>query len=318
VTGLIGRRVAIGCVTLFVTSVVVFLIIHLIPGDPVAVLLQNNGSPAVRRMLLAYYGLNRPLPSQYLHWLGQVVQLNFGHDIFTGQSVGPLLFQRFERTLYLMLGGLLIALVIAIPTALWAASRKGGVTDVALTSGALGLQSIPEFWLGTLLVLIFAVKLGWLPTAGYVAPSQSVSGFFEHAILPMVTVGAILTGLLVRTLRASLVEQLRQDYVTTALSQAVPRWRVVSVHALRNALIPTLTIIGLMVGLLLGGTIITETVFSYPGMGEQLVNAISNRDYPLVQAGLLLFAGSFILVNVVTDVLVIMLEPRNRRAVSSA
>jgi peptide/nickel transport system permease protein len=216
-----------------------------------------------------------------------------------------------------MVGAIVIALVVAVPLALWSAARKGRASDVAITSAAIGLQSLPEFWIGILLVLVFGVELHVLPTSGYVSPADSVSGFFQHAILPMVAIGAILTGLLVRTLRSTLVEQLRQDYITTALAQGVPYRRVVTVHALRNSLIPTLTLIGLQIGILLGGAVIVEKVFAYPGMGQLLVTAMSQRDYPVIQGALLLFAGSFVLINLATDVVAMALNPRNREAVQA-
>jgi peptide/nickel transport system permease protein len=314
---LIGKRLALGGLTLAVVSILIFLIIRNIPGDPIGVLLQQNGSPEVRRTLEAYYGLDRPVFEQYMSWLGHVFQGDFGRSIFTGEAVSGILMERYVRTLYLMVGGLTIALLIAVPLGLLAASRQGRTTDVAVTSTAIGLQSLPEFWLGSLLVLLFGVQLQLLPTSGFVSPSESLSGFFEHAILPMVTVGAILSGLLVRSLRSSLVEQLRQDYVTTALAQGVPYRRIVRVHALRNSLVPTLTLIGVQVGILMGGAVIVEKVFSYPGMGLMLVDALQKRDYPLVQGALLLFAATFIVVNLIADVCAILLDPKNRGTVAA-
>lgn len=311
-TRLITRRLGLGALTLAVVSVLIFLIIRNIPGDPIGVLLQQNGTDEVRQSLEAYYGLDKSIFAQYTSWVGHVFQGDMGQSIFTGEAVGGILAERYVRTLYLMIGGLVLALVIAVPLAMLAAAKRERKTDVAVTTGAIGMQSLPEFWLGALLVLLFGVQLQWLPTSGYVAPSESLSGFAEHAILPMITVGAVLSGLLVRALRATLVEQLRQDYVTTALAQGVPFRRVVGVHAMRNSLIPTLTLIGVQVGILMGGTVIVEKVFSYPGMGLLLVDSLQKRDYPLIQGALLLFAATFILINLVADVIAIMLDPRNR------
>lgn len=313
-TRLVARRLGLGALTLAVVSVLIFLIIRNIPGDPIGVLLQQNGTDEVRKSLESYYGLDKSVFTQYTSWVGNVLQGDMGRSIFTGESVGGLLAERYVRTLYLMIGGLVLALLIAVPLAMLAAARRERKTDVAVTTGAIGLQSLPEFWLGALLVLLFGVQLQWLPTSGYVSPSESLSGFAEHAILPMITVGAVLSGLLVRALRATLVEQLRQDYVTTALAQGVPYRRVVGVHAMRNSLIPTLTLIGVQVGILMGGTVIVEKVFSYPGMGLLLVDSLQKRDYPLIQGALLLFAGTFILINLIADVIAIMLDPRNRGA----
>lgn len=313
-TRLVARRLGLGALTLAVVSVLIFLIIRNIPGDPIGVLLQQNGTDEVRRSLEAYYGLDKSVFSQYTSWVGNVLQGDMGRSIFTGEAVGGLLAERYVRTLYLMIGGLVLALLIAVPLAMLAAARRERKTDVAVTTGAIGMQSLPEFWLGALLVLLFGVQLQWLPTSGYVSPAESVTGFAEHAILPMITVGAVLSGLLVRALRATLVEQLRQDYVTTALAQGVPFRRVVGVHAMRNSLIPTLTLIGVQVGILMGGTVIVEKVFSYPGMGLLLVDSLQKRDYPLIQGALLLFAATFILINLIADVIAIMLDPRNRGA----
>lgn len=313
-TRLVARRLGLGALTLAVVSVLIFLIIRNIPGDPIGVLLQQNGTDEVRKSLESYYGLDKSVFTQYTSWVGHVLQGDMGRSIFTGESVGGLLAERYVRTLYLMIGGLVLALVIAVPLAMLAAARRERKTDVAVTTGAIGLQSLPEFWLGALLVLLFGVQLQWLPTSGYVSPGESLSGFAEHAILPMITVGAVLSGLLVRALRATLVEQLRQDYVTTALAQGVPYRRVVGVHAMRNSLIPTLTLIGVQVGILMGGTVIVEKVFSYPGMGLLLVDSLQKRDYPLIQGALLLFAATFILINLIADVIAIMLDPRNRGA----
>lgn len=313
-TRLVARRLGLGALTLAVVSVLIFLIIRNIPGDPIGVLLQQNGTDEVRKSLESYYGLDKSVFAQYTSWVGNVLQGDMGRSIFTGEAVGGLLAERYVRTLYLMIGGLVLALVIAVPLAMLAAARRERKTDVAVTTGAIGMQSLPEFWLGALLVLLFGVQLQWLPTSGYVAPGESLSGFAEHAILPMITVGAVLSGLLVRALRATLVEQLRQDYVTTALAQGVPFRRVVGVHAMRNSLIPTLTLIGVQVGILMGGTVIVEKVFSYPGMGLLLVDSLQKRDYPLIQGALLLFAATFILINLIADVIAIMLDPRNRGA----
>lgn len=313
---LVRRRLGFGALTLFVVSVLVFLIVHNIPGDPIGIYLQKNANPEVRAELERYYGLDRSLPEQYVRWLGSLFQGDLGRSIFTGESVTGLLLEPFARTVYLMLGGLVLALLVSVPLALWAAARRARAADLGISTVAIGLQSLPEFWIGMVLVLVFAVELGWFAPSGYVDLFDSPTGFLQHAFLPMVAVGAILTGLLVRTLRSSMLEQLRQDYVTTALAQGVPYRRAVCVHALRNALIPTVTLIGVQIGILLGGTVIVEKVFAYPGMGSLLVRSLSDRDYPVVQGGLLLFATAFVLVNLLTDIAAIVLEPKNRRAVA--
>lgn len=307
------RRLAVAIPTAIAVSVVVFLMVHFIPGDPIGVLLQRQPDPVVREALQRHYGLDKPLPEQYLSWMVDVLQMNLGRSIASGQSVSDQVLTRLPHTLYLMAAGLLVSILIALPAGVLAASRAGSVRDRGLTALSLGLMSLPEFWTGTLLVILFGVHLRVLPTSGYVEPWQDPVRFAQHLILPAIAVGAGLAGLTMRTLRSSLVEALRQDYVLLAESQGASRTRVLWVHALRNALTPTVTLIGLQVGLLLGGAIVTERVFSYPGLGLLLVGAINSRDYPVIQGAILVFALVFIVLNVVVDLLVTWLEPRERR-----
>ena len=229
-----------------------------------------------------------------------------------------MLLERLPRTLYLMFGGLLFSLVLAIPAGLLAAAKKARAPDLAVTAGSLVLMSVPEFWTGTLLVLLFSVKLRLLPTSGYVPPTEDFVGFLRHAILPMISVGALFAGITTRTVRSSMIEELKQDYVTLARAEGIPFWRILWVHCFRNALVPTLTLVGLQVGILLGGAVIVEKVFAYPGMGLLLVSALSQRDYPVIQGGLLLFGGSFILVNVIVDIIALVLDPRRRNVTAES
>lgn len=310
------RRLAVGALTLWVVTVLVFLIIHNLDGDPVSVLLRQYATPETRAALEAHWGLDRTLPEQYLTWLGNVATGDFGTSITSNIPVRETLAERLPRTLGLMAGGLLLALLVAIPCGMWAAAHKGKPSDHALTVGSLTMQAQPEFWIGTLLVLIFGVHLKWLPTSGYVSPSESVIEWIRHSILPMVTIATITTGIILRTVRSSMVTELEQDHVLLARSKGVPGWRIVSVHAWRNAASPTATLVGLQVGILMSGAVITERVFAYPGMGLALVRALVSRDYPVVQSGILVFAAMFIIVNIFVDMLALWLDPKHRTRVA--
>ena len=307
------HRLAVAVPTAIVVSIVVFLMIHFIPGDPIGVLLSRQPDPVVRAALEHHYGLDLPLPQQYLRWISDVLRGDLGRSIQSGVPVSDLVFGRLPHTLYLIAAGLLISLAIAIPGGVLAASGAGTARDHGITAFSLVLMSLPEFWAGTLLVILLGVGLGVLPTSGYVEPWTDPVEFARHLIMPALAVGAGIAGLTMRTLRSSLIEALRHDYVLLAESQGASRRRVLWVHAMRNAMIPTVTLVGLQIGLLLGGAIVTERVFSYPGLGLLLVSAISSRDYPVIQGSVLVLAVVFIILNVFVDLLVTYLEPRERR-----
>lgn len=307
------RRALLAVVTVLVASVFVFLVVHLIPGDPIGVRLATYPNPEVRVALERHYGLDRPLQGQYVTWLGGVLRGRLGHSFFTGEPTTTLISQRYPRTLALMAGGLAFAVVFAIPASLLSASRARGPRDGAVTTTALAMQSLPEFWLGTMLVLVFGVQLGLLPTAGYVALTEDAFEFLRHSILPMVTIGMLLAGILTRTLRASVRNEMRSDYVAAAATQGIPVRRLLLVHVLRNAVVPALTLLGLNIGYLVAGAVVTEKVFSYPGMGLLLVDALSGRDYPVVQGAILVFGATFVALNVAVDALAIWLDPKQRQ-----
>lgn len=314
-TWLLVRRSASGLVALLAVTIMTFSVIHGIPGDPIGVQLAQYPDPVAREALERFYGLDRSLPEQYIGWLSNITRADFGTSMVSGGDVLERLLERFPRSLYLMAGGLAVSLVISLPAGIWASLHKGRGQDLAVTAGALALQSIPSFWLGTLLVLIFGVRFRLLPTAGYTDPSQGFVEFVEHAVLPMVAVGAALAGITTRTVRAAMVGELQEDYVALARSVGVPfRRRIVPVHMLRNASIPIVTLIGLQVGLVLSGTVIIEQVFAYPGLGLLLINAVLERDYPVIQGAVLLFAAVFILMNMAVDIAVTLLDPKAARA----
>lgn len=307
------RRLGIGALTLWVVTVLVFLIVHNLPGDPISVLLRQYATPETRAALEEYWGLDRPLPEQYVSWLGNMLQGDFGTSIISNLEVRDILAERLPRTVGLMLGGLLLALAVAVPAGMWAAAHRGSIGDHGLTAGSLVLQAQPEFWIGSLLVLLFGVQLKILPTSGFVSFSVDPLGWLQHSILPMITIAAITAGLLLRTVRASMITELDQDHILLARSSGVAPWRVVGLHAGRNTLAPIITVVGLQIGILMSGAVITERVFGYPGMGLTLVNALISRDYPVVQSGILIFAGLFIVTNTVVDVVSMWLDPRSRQ-----
>ncbi len=292
--------VVFGVVTL------VFLLIHLVPGDPVEVMLGESAQAADREALRQALGLNQPLLQQWLHYIGNLLQGDFGQSLHSRQAISELLLQRIPATAQLAAVSLLVALLIAIPLGSIAALRKNTVWDQgAMVFSLLGV-SIPNFWMGPLLILLFSLTLGWLPVSGR-----------EHAlsiVLPALTLGTALAAILARMVRSTLLEVLSEDYIRTARAKGLRESAVVWHHALRNAGLPIITILGLQLGTLLGGAVITEIIFSWPGLGYTLVESIQKRDYPVVQACVLLISLTYVIVNALTDVLYGLLDPRVRFA----
>jgi peptide/nickel transport system permease protein len=282
----------------------VFLLIHLVPGDPVEAMLGESARPADRAALRASLGLDRPLGEQYLEYLGRLVRLDLGESFQERRPVRQILAERLPATLELAAAALVLALVMALPLGVTAASHRGGVMD----SGAMGLSllgiSIPNFWLGPLLIMVFSLWLGWTPVSGREGPAS--------LILPAVTLGTGLAAVLARMVRSSVLEVLGEDYIRTARAKGLSEGAVLWGHALRNAWLPVLTLIGLQLGGLLGGAVITETVFAWPGVGSLLVEAIQGRDYPVVQACVLLISLAYVAVNTLTDLAYTWVDPRIR------
>jgi peptide/nickel transport system permease protein len=293
-------------------SIVVFLLIHLIPGDPISVMLGRISDPVVLAAVRAQYGLDRPLAVQYFAWLGHVLRGDLGYSISNGAPVARQIGERLPPTLYLLAGGMLVALLLAGPIGTLAAAKHNTWVDLGGTTLSLVFMSIPSFWLAILLILLLAVKFGWLPATGYVAPHENLGDFFDSLIMPSLALGASEAGFIARLLRSSMLDALRQDYVTVARAKGVRERRVLYRHALPNALIPVVTVVAIEVGYLLGGAIIIERVFAYPGMGLLLITAISTRDYPLIQGTILVFAVFFLVINLLTDTLYAVIDPRIR------
>ena len=287
---------------LWVVSTLVFLMLHLVPGDPVAVMLGEQATAADQAALRHQLGLDRPLLWQYGHFMGGLLQGDLGQSLFLHRPVVELIAERLPYTVELALLALGVALLLAVPLGLWAALRAHRWPDqLAMTLSLLGV-SIPNFWLGPMLILLFSLWLGWLPVSGADQPWAWV--------LPAVTLGTALAAILTRMLRASLLEVLHEDYVRTARAKGVPAWRVTWVHALRNALLPVVTVLGLQLGTLLGGAVITEVVFDWPGLGQLLVESIQRRDYPVVQGVILVITVAYVVVNALTDLAYAWLDPR--------
>ena len=307
------RRLLAALLTLFITTIVVFAMVRFIPGDPIATLLGREYEPKVAESLRNLYGLDQPVYQQYLTWLNALVHGDFGYSLLTRASVSEILVQRIPRTLYLLSGGVIIGLVIAIPIGILGAFHRGKLADTLLMSFTTALMSVPQFWLGILLIVVFAVSLGLLPGAGYVSFSDDAIGSIRSMALPWLTIGFAMAAFIARVLRSSLLDALGQDYIRTAQAHGLTNRQVVLKHALRrNAAIPTVTVVGLQIGYLLGGSIVVEQVFAFPGMGRVMISSIIQRDYPLIQAAVLFFATGFVIVNLLTDLSYGFLDPRAR------
>lgn len=312
-TRYIVRRTLQVVPVLFGLSVAVFLMLRLIPGDVVDVILGTEGTASPERLaqIRRTFGLDRPYHEQYLEWAGGILTGDFGRSIRTSRPILPDLLARFPVTLQLTALAMIVSLALAIPLGVVSAVRRYSRADTAVrVIGLLGL-SIPNFWLATMLILLVSTYLrGVLPTSGYVPPTQDLLGSFRSVLLPALALGTANMAILMRMTRSSMLEVLRQEYVTTARAKGLVERSVVYRHALRNALIPVVTVAGVQVGYLLGGAIIVEQIFALPGVGTLILNAITQRDYPVVQAGVLFVATSFVLVNLAVDILYAYLDPK--------
>jgi ABC-type dipeptide/oligopeptide/nickel transport system permease component len=289
---------------LWLTLTLVFLLIHIVPGDPVEQMLGEGAAPGQVVELRHTLGLDKPLLAQYGRYLSQVVRGDLGQSFKFQAPVRRVIFERYPATMQLAFLALLVCAAIAIPAGVIAAHRRGSSTDRTISVFTLLGLAVPNFALGPLLIIIFSIELGWLPVSG--------RGGVLNYILPAATLGAALAAILTRMVRGAMLEELTSDYVRTARAKGLSTAAVLVRHALRNALIPIITILGLQFGTLLAGTIVTETIFSWPGIGRLTVQAISSRDYPLLQGCILVIALSYVLVNLLTDVLYAFIDPRVR------
>jgi peptide/nickel transport system permease protein len=310
VTGYVLRRVGQALLALLGVSIVVFALIHLVPGDPIRAAMGTRFDPELYQLFLERSGLDQPILVQYVEWLSRAITGDLGVSFRTGRPVTEILAARLPATALLAVGALLIGLVIAIPAGVISAVRQGKVADYVANGFAQIGVSVPDFWYGILLMLVFAVTLGWLPPGGYVSPAVDPVEALRRLILPAVTAGVVTGAILTRFVRSSVLEALNAEHVRLARAKGLP-WRyVLRHHVLRNAWIPVVTVTGLQLGTLLGGIVIVEVVFSWQGLGREALTAVERRDYPVLQGVVLLIAAMFLLINLLVDLLYTKLDPR--------
>src|SRR5579862_395252 len=303
-TRYLARRIAFLLVTLWVIVTLAFLAIHLVPGNVTAFLLQEQTSPARVAELKRALGLDRSLWAQYSSWIGGLAHGNLGTSFVSDRSVSSDIVARLPVTAELAGVGMLISLLIAVPAGVLSAAKRNSVIfDYGARLTALAGVSVPSFWLGLLLIGLFSVHLKWLPSSGWTTPGQSIVGNLEHVALPALTLGVLMAGSVTRMLRASMLEAMQHDYIRVARAKGVRERTVVWKHALRNALVPSITLVGLQMGYLLGGTVVLEQVFALPGVGRYLLNGIFDRDYPVVQSMILVYGLAFMLINLMVDII---------------
>jgi len=306
------RRFAGAAVVLLLVSLMTFAMIWLVPGDPASAFLDASATPEQVARLRVALGLDKPLPLQMADWYGRVLRGDLGQSILLNRSVAAALVERLPVTLSLAGFALAFAVIFGIAAGTVAAVNHDRWPDQAVMTIALIGLSTPEFWLGLVLILVFAVQLGWLPTGGFVPIVESPAGWLRTILLPALTIGLVQVGFIARMTRASMLEALGQDFVRTADAKGLSRFDVVVRHGLPNALIPILTVIGIVAGALLGGTVIIEQVFSIPGIGRLIIGAIAARDFPVMQGGLLFLAVIYLAVNLTVDILYAVVDPRVR------
>jgi peptide/nickel transport system permease protein len=298
--------------TLFVVTIIVFALVRVLPGNPARLLLGEEATPQLVAELTYQMGLDRPLPVQYGSWLLGVLQGDFGRSIKDNMSVGKLILEKLPTTLELAALATLVSVLIALPAGIITAAKRGGFTDGLITVLALSGVSLPNFFLGILLIYLFSIQLNWIPPSGYMTPLENPLENLRLMLLPAITLGLGTAGALTRFLRGSMLEVLGQDYVRTARAKGVMGRIVLYRHALRNALIPVVTIFGLQLGGLLGGAVITEQIFSIPGFGRLIVDAVFTRDFPVVQGIVLVSAMAIFLVSFLVDLIYAAVDPRIR------
>jgi peptide/nickel transport system permease protein len=306
------QRLAISAVTLVLISLIVFTGVRLIPGDPARVMAGTDADEAGLAEIRAKYGLNDPIPIQYLRWVGLALQGDLGESIRTRESVVKTVARKLPITVELACFAILIALTIAIPVGVLSAVRRNSVWDYLANSLSLCGLSVPSFWLGIMLILLLSVRLGWLPASGFVSFLQEPIANLQRMIMPAFVLGTALAAVLMRQTRNSMIEVLSADYIRTAYSKGLAGRTVVFRHAIRNGLIPVVTILGLQTGALMSGAVVTEQIFVVPGFGRLIVEAVFTRDYPLVQGVVLITASSYVLINLLVDMSYTLLDPRIR------
>ena len=295
---------------LAIVAVLVFVLTRAASGDPVAVLLGDQATTADIARVQKQYGLDQPLPTQFVIWLREVLQGNLGDSIFLQRPVTQALAERAEPTTLLTLLAVALATLIGVPCGIVSAVYRGRAADQGVSGLAMLGASVPSFWLGIVLIQIFSVKMGWFPVSGYGEPGAPLAERLHALLLPAITLGLLNSALITRFTRASMLDVLGEDYVRTARAKGLSEAVVVLKHALRNALVPIVTVVGLTTALMIGGAVVTETVFSLPGVGNLIVNAVLRRDYPVIQGALLVIAAIYVVINFAIDLLYAVVDPR--------
>ncbi|MBB5538754.1 ABC transporter permease [Rhizobium giardinii] len=310
--GYILRRLVSTIAVMVMVGIFVFLLLRLAPGDPAAMIAGRSATEEMIAGIREQLGLNDPMPVQFMHWVGDMLAGDFGTSILAGRPVLELLSQRLEPTLSLAILTMILAVTIGVSFGVLAAWRAGGFVDRILTGfSALG-YSVPVFVIGFFLIYFFAVRTHWLPVQGYVPMSNGIALWFMHLILPTVTLGLGFIAFIARVTRASMLEVLSEDYMRTAVAKGASSYAMLFHHALKNAGVPILTVVGISFAYLIGGVVITETVFNLPGIGRLVVDAINNRDYPIIQSVLILTSGLYVLINLTVDLTYMLIDPRIR------
>lgn len=306
------RRLLATVPVMAVVALVVFLLLHLGPGDPATVIAGDYARPEDIERIRERLGLDRPLHVQFAHWIARVAVGDLGVSIFSNLPVSDLILQRLEPTLALALVTLLLVVLAAVPLGVAAAWWAGSWLDRCLMGGAALAFSVPVFVVGYVLIYVFAIRLGWFPVQGYAPLADGVGAFLERIALPAVALSFVFIALIARVTRASVLETLQEDYIRTARAKGVTTLRLLRRHALRNALVPVVTVIGIAFALLVGGVVVTESVFNIPGLGRLTVDAVLRRDYPVIQGLILVFSFTYVLINLAVDILYSLLDPRIR------
>lgn len=314
ITRFVARRLLYSAVVLLGVLVVVFALVHLVPGDPVRIALGTRYTPEAYEALRTASGLDQPIVSQFFGYLGSALTGDLGVSFRNGDPVTVALLERLPATLSLGIAGMVIALAIALPAGIYAALREGRLSDGIIRVTSQFGVSVPDFWLGILLIALFSTTLGWLPTSGYRPLFDDPAGWLRHIVLPALTVGVVAAAIMTRYVRSAVLEVAAMGYVRTARSKGLSPRVVTFRHTVRNALVPILTITGIQLATILGGVIVVEVVFAWPGLGRLVFNAVAARDYPLIQGAVLLIAALFLLINLLVDLLYAVVDPRIRLA----
>jgi peptide/nickel transport system permease protein len=311
-SGFLIRRILQMLLALLGVSIVVFALIHLVPGDPVRVALGTRFDQELYDALRERAGLDRPLIEQYFTWLGNAITGDLGVSFRNGQPVTTLIMERLPATITLALAALFVALVVALPAGIISAIRSGSSLDYTVSAASQVGISMPDFWAGVMYILLFSLTLSWLPSSGFVPFGDSPVEWLRHLILPALTIGLISGSIITRFVRSAVLEAMNQDYVLTARAKGLTEWQIVRRHVLPNAWIPIVTIIGLQLGFLLGGVVVVELIFAWPGLGRLALIAVKDRDFTVLQGAVLYIAFMFLAINLIVDIIYARLDPRVR------